>query len=70
MSSCAATNKDGSPCSNDAMADSTYCHVHQDAAGTDTKARSDPDHGFWTMLAGAFVVIFLTYFLVRLALGL
>jgi hypothetical protein len=52
------------------MADSKYCHVHQDAAGTDTKARADPDHGFWTMLAGAFAVIFVTYFLLRLALGL
>lgn len=70
MSSCAATNKDGTPCSNDAMAGSKYCHVHQDAAGTGTEVRSDPDHGFWTMLAGAFIVIFVTYFLVRLALGL
>lgn len=70
MGSCAATNKDGSPCSNDAMAGSKYCHVHQDAAGTATQARSDAGHGFWTMLAGALAVIFVTYFLVRLALGL
>ena len=70
MSSCAATNKDGTPCSNDAMAGSKYCHVHQDAAGADGAARADPEHGFWTMLAGALAVIFVTYFLVRFALGL
>jgi len=70
MSSCAATNKDGSSCSNDALAGSMYCHVHQDAAGTGAKERLDPGHRFWVMLAGAFAVIFATYVLIRLALGL
>jgi len=70
MSSCAATNKDGTPCSNDAKAGSKYCHVHQDAAGAGSEARADPEHGFWTMLAGALAVIFVTYFLVQFALSL
>ncbi len=66
MGTCAATNKDGSSCSNDAMDGSRYCHVHQDGEG---KAGPEEEYGFWTMLAGAFVVIFVTYFLLRVALG-
>ncbi len=66
MGTCAATNKDGTPCSNDAMSGSRYCHVHQES-GAET--RSEKEYGFWTMLAGAFVVIFVTYVFLRLALG-
>ena len=67
MGTCAATNKDGSSCSNDAMDGSRYCHVHQDAEGG--VARPENEYGFWTMLAGAFVVIFVTYFLLTVVLG-
>ncbi len=48
------------------MSGSRYCHVHQDSGG---EPRSGVAYGFWTMLAGAFVVIFVTYFLLRIALG-
>lgn len=48
------------------MSGSRYCHVHQDSDGG---PRSEATYGFWTMLAGAFVVIFVTYFLLRIALG-
>jgi hypothetical protein len=67
MGTCAATNQDGTSCSNDAMEGSQYCHVHQESDGP---ARAEEEYGFWTMLAGAFVVIFVTYFLLRLALGI
>jgi hypothetical protein len=66
MGTCAATNKDGTPCGNDVMEGSRYCHVHQESGG---EARSGDEYGFWTMLAGAFIVIFVTYFLLRVALG-
>jgi hypothetical protein len=65
MGTCAATNKDGTPCSNDARSGSQYCHVHQESR---RETRSEEEYGFWTMLAGAFIVIFVTYFLLRLAL--
>ena len=68
MGTCAATNQDGSSCSNDAMEGSPYCHVHQEEEGG--SARPENEHGFWTMLAGALAVIFVTYALLRIALGL
>lgn len=67
MSTCAATNKDGTSCSNDAMEDSRYCHVHQES--TD-KAGTAGEYGFWTMLAGALIVVLATYLLLRIALGM
>ena len=68
MGTCAGTNKDGTSCSNDAMEGSRYCHVHR--GSEDRNSRAAPWHGFWTMLAGALGVIFVTYFLLRVALGL
>jgi hypothetical protein len=65
MSTCAATNKDGTPCSNPAAAGSSYCHVHQDAEG----GTSADEHGFWAMLASALAVILVTHFLLQFVLG-
>ena len=69
MGTCAATNQDGISCSNDAMEGSKYCHVHQEANGSGASARPDEEYGFGTMLAGALAVIFVTYFLLRVVLG-
>jgi len=69
MGTCAATNKDGTSCSNDAMEGSRYCHVHRGSGGEPRSEGSEGEYGFWTMLAGAFAVIFVTYFLLRVALG-
>ncbi|GEM_PF-5055648 len=68
MGTCTATNQDGSSCSNDAMEGSQYCHVHQEGTGGTTHAAAE--RGFWTMLAGALAVIFMTYALLRVVLGL
>ncbi len=65
MSTCAATNKDGTPCSNFTAAGSAYCHVHQNA-GADTEA---DEHGFGVMLASALAVILVTHFLLQFVLG-
>jgi len=65
MGTCAATNKDGTPCSNDAAEGNSYCHVHQEA-----DAPTDADeHGFWAMLAGALAIILVTHFLLQFLLG-
>lgn len=68
MGTCAATNKDGTSCSNDAMDGSKYCHVHQESDGEERGSPED-EHGFWTMLAGALAVVFVTYILLRVGLG-
>ncbi|WP_263785417.1 hypothetical protein [Salinibacter grassmerensis] len=65
MSTCTATNKDGTPCSNSAAAGSVYCHVHQDA---DASTSAD-EHGFGVMLASALTVILVTHFLLQFVLG-
>lgn len=69
MGTCAATNQDGTSCSNDAMEGSKYCHVHQEADGSGASAGPEDGYGFGTMLAGALAVIFVTYFLLRVVLG-
>jgi hypothetical protein len=69
MGTCAATNKDGTPCQNDASEGSQFCHVHQPQdEPTDAERRADEPR-FGTMLGGAFVVIFLTYALLRFVLS-
>jgi len=65
MSTCAATNKDGTPCSNSTAAGSAYCHVHQND-GADTEA---DEHGFGVMLASALAVILVTHVLLQFVLG-
>jgi len=69
MGTCAATNQDGTSCSNDAMEGSQYCHVHQESDGQGASAHLEDEYGFGTMLAGALVVIFVTYFLLRVVLS-
>ncbi|MFB6097800.1 MAG: hypothetical protein ABEK84_01535 [Salinibacter sp.] len=68
MGTCAATNKDGTPCSNDAMEGSEFCHVHRESTSTSIQAPPE-EHGFGTMLTGALAVIVLTYVLLEFVLG-
>lgn len=70
MGTCAATNKDGTPCGNDAMSDSQYCHVHQDLEVREQRSTPAQQHGFGTLMAGALLVVFVVYFLLKLLLGL
>lgn len=69
MGTCAATNKDGTPCQNDAMEGSQFCHVHQPQDEPADEGRPEDEPRFGTMLVGAFVVIFVTYLLLRVVLG-
>lgn len=69
MGSCAATNQDGSPCSNDAVEGSKYCHVHQPDGWASSGQGGEGEHGFLTLLAGAMTTFFLVYFLYRLFAG-
>ena len=69
MGTCAATNKDGTPCNNDAKEGSQFCHVHQQSDEPEAGGDPSDEPGFWKMMAGAFAVIFVTYFLLRVVLG-
>jgi hypothetical protein len=70
MGTCAATNKDGTPCGNDAMSSSQDGHVHQEPEAREQSSTPEQQHGFGTQMAGAFLVVFVVYFLLRLLLGL
>ena len=69
MGTCAATNQDGSSCSNNAMEGSDFCHVHRESSGATTAVRPEDERGFWAMLAGALTVILVTHFLLQFVLG-
>ena len=69
MGTCAGTNKDGTSCSNAALDGSRYCHVHQGAEGRSADAHAEDEYSFGTMLAGALAVSVVTYFLLRIVLG-
>lgn len=64
MDTCAATNKDGTPCSNSPVSGSKYCHVHrnQEVRG-ERKDADQSSPGFWTVYAYALVAIFAAYLL-------
>ena len=63
MAKCAATTQDGSPCQNEALEGSNFCHVHQPdegpAQGGEFKV------GFGMLLLTAMVLQFAVYVLVR-----
>lgn len=59
MSTCAGTNKDGSPCNNTPTEGSRYCHVHQDQAqGGPQTQPADPARRFAVLL---FIIVGVMY---------
>lgn len=63
MAKCAATTQDGSPCQNEALEDSNFCHVHQPDEGS--AQEEEFEVGFGTLLLSAMALQFLVYVLVR-----
>lgn len=68
MDTCAATNKDGTPCSNPPVSGSKYCHVHRNQWAAREAEQSAPS--FWTMYAYALAAIFAEYLLYKVLINL